>query len=847
MNNRPEKVGPPGLSNKDPGAGLQLRTVGRRRGRGRASGASNLAAERKRRIEAARARREEEERQQKELEKNNNVTNTNVNVMNLGLYTMTTQIQTGSQIERAFANLIGNKVVSDFSKETKLGNLNYKILEFVGRDKKFKKMFSITREYGLKYDWKEKELPKNSIFEFKIRVTGNGQSALGMVTVFNATGKVTIRGGYLNSTSKNDFAGLEGQPKALLMALFQMYGLKPAIPELKRGITVATTRLGRKFNEKEFLKNTIRNDKFGEFKINRSAKEKSVSRVQLRSNNNPHVISFSKGGVVQVRFSGKINKQTLKSYFTKVTSFTKMFSKYIGGKSQITAKKKKSLVRTNTTQAPNVARRGTTCPPAKRPTPYSFAGKCPAGMYVRPNPQQQPCCYKIGKKPSALKNKVRAAYNRVDVAVPKNVQDIFGISTNKNKNTNISTNLPSIQMFKTVTRVRKADGTMVNVPNVRIGSRQCLRYTKEKILDFVIRTGYNEAGLASKTKEQLCRILYDQLKNTNTNKTNDRYIPSFTFKGKKTQLTLKMGKFLMIGRRECASLPKADMIKVCRALGITLNDNPTRPEMCRRINEKRESMQNKLNKNKENKQTQNIYKQVNAEIRAEEKARKNKAQKNKKRDEVLYQMFLTKIEPFVQKYEEFNSRNTIPTQSKFLGNFRTSVNMNLTRPVENINARGWKKPFESWLRLYVEQYKSVYKQRFINERVRREEKERLNRLVRKQAAKKKVKYTLAMAEKDLERFKKTLPKNLQPFMDKKKSEFAKNLKEGVEKINTGTAATRVKAYFNYERAFNNGKIRKYLEGVVKKLPPKKLGNNKIQRYELNRNFKLVLGAKRNVI
>ena len=128
MNNRPEKVGPPGLSNKDPGAGLQLRTVGRRRGRGRASGASNLAAERKRRIEAARARREEEERQQKELEKNNNVTNTNVNVMNLGLYTMTTQIQTGSQIERAFANLIGNKVVSDFSKETKLGNLNYKIL-----------------------------------------------------------------------------------------------------------------------------------------------------------------------------------------------------------------------------------------------------------------------------------------------------------------------------------------------------------------------------------------------------------------------------------------------------------------------------------------------------------------------------------------------------------------------------------------------------------------------------------------------------------------------------------------------------------------------------------------------
>ena len=48
--------------------------------------------------------------------------------------------------------------------------------------------------------------------------------------------------------------------------------------------------------------------------------------------------------------------------------------------------------------APEVTRRGTTCPIDRRPEPYGYMGKCAKGdCYVKPNPQGQPCCYGIPK------------------------------------------------------------------------------------------------------------------------------------------------------------------------------------------------------------------------------------------------------------------------------------------------------------------------------------------------------------------------------------------------------------------------------------------------------------------
>lgn len=841
-NNRPERVGAPGLSNKDPGAGMAMRAVGR--GRSRKATGSTLANNRRKRIERLRAKQAEEAARKKELEKDATEKDESAGTMGLGLFLFSSQVDEKDPAGKAMGKLIQETADNGFGKKTTMVGREYKLVEMVGRNARLKELFSLTEEYGLVWDYRG-ELPQNTVFDFKIKITDGDESRFGVVTLFNGSGKILIKGGYFNCTNKNDFSGLEGQPRALLMALFQMYGYKPQIPPLTRVNTVASYRTGRKFDDKEFRRNTVGKIKVGEFLFDKApVKNRSVTKTYMKLAQDKHEISITKMGVVQVSFKGQISKETLKKYFSKIKNFDKTFSKYFKGSSKVFDKKKKSTLRANNAPAPNVVRRGTTCPPDKRPTPYSYAGKCPEGTYVRPNPQQQPCCYKIGKRPTRMSNKVKLAYNKAGVAIPSNVSKLFGIKSNK-KAVNVSTNLPSLKMYKTVTRVRKSNGTMVNVPDVRIGTRQCLRYTKEKIVDFIIRTGYAETGLESKTKEELCKILYSLVKNTNVNQTNNKFIPKANGK----TLTLKLGKILMIGRRECDSLPKAEIQKVCKSLGINY-EGKSRPEMCKSINEKRISMQEKLNKKKENKITENIRENVRKEFaqkNKEEQARRNKL---KKRDKVIYQMFVTRVEPFVSKYEKYGSRNTLPSQNKVVGDFRISVDIGAARPFENVNKRGWKKPFESWLKEYTQQYKDAYEQYFIDAKVREEERERMARANAKEKAlaEKERKKVLAAfppekALADMEKFKQKLPKNLQNVFNKKKEDFAKNYRNFVIRNATlQSLPARKKAYFNFESAIG-GKIRNTLNREVNKMKPLILNKNTFQKYTLNRNFKLVLGPK----
>jgi hypothetical protein len=77
--------------------------------------------------------------------------------------------------------------------------------------------------------------------------------------------------------------------------------------------------------------------------------------------------------------------------------------------------------------------------------------------------------------------------------------------------------------------------------------------------------------------------------------------------------------------------------------------------------------------------------------------------------------------------------------------------------------------------------------------------------------------------------------------------FAQDLKNSVNKGTYGNKAGRVRAFLAVNAQSNTGSIKKYMESVVAKLKPIKLGNNKIQRYELTRNFKLLKGYPRELI
>tara|TARA_R110002096_G_scaffold393812_3_gene588896 strand:- start:9504 stop:12044 length:2541 start_codon:yes stop_codon:yes gene_type:complete len=828
-----------GLNNADPRAGKGTMRAGNRANSGR----SNIARARQERINRMKIKKSVENLKKKELnESNSNNNSSSTGRLDLGLFVYAGSFTPSVQSLKNLRTIIAKKVLENISKDIKIGSLSYKLIEVVGRDARFKKLFSVTSEYGLSYN-RRVNLPQNTVFDFRIKISDGTTSKTGIITFFVKTGKVLVKGGYFNCNSANEYLGLSSQPPNLLASLWKMYGFSSStLPTIKRGNTVASLRLGRKFDENELMRNLYGKNRTGNLEILRKSKPRAVTKTYFKFADTNHQVSITKKGVVQISFKGDISRSNLKMFMSKITKFPQRFSKYFKGKVKYEAPRTRISRRLNNQAAPNLTRRGTTCPPEHRPKPYSFSGKCPTGMYCRPNPQQQPCCYKKPKDPRAYKNKVKLAYNVAKARMPNNVANLFGISRNTGTGkSNISKNEPNIKIYKTVTRVRTSQGNMVNVNNIRIGSRQCLRYTKEKLLDFIDRLGHSRARIQSKSKQELCKIIGDLTKNTAMNNTVNAYIPTFKLKGKSTQLTLKSGKILMIGRRECSSFSRNDMLAVTKSLGISTGTGTTRPQMCELIEAKRKSL---LNTNINRKIGENITKKLNRENAAVNRAAALKVSTNSKRDLVLYQMFITRIEPFVNKFEKFGSRSTVPSKSKFLGNFRTSVNLNMTRPVESLNARGWKKPFESWLREYVDQYKGAYTQKFTDSRNKAKANEVLRRQMARNKAKSQIRFSATEAQKDLSRFRnKTLDKNLRAFFDKKVNSFASNyIKFVTANGNVGTKASRRRAWFNANRSVG-GIMSNYFKNIVSKIPPKYTGNNIRQNYSLNKNYRVVLGPR----
>ena len=143
--------------------------------------------------------------------------------------------------------------------------------------------------------------------------------------------------------------------------------------------------------------------------------------------------------------------------------------------------------------APNVTRRGTTCPVGRRPVPYGFAGVCTAtGCYIKPNPQGQPCCYKVPQRLDYSREKVRNLYEKAGIQVPNAVKKLFGITT-KDTAVEVATKAPEL----------KIEGD-------KIDSRQCLRYTKVALVDIARRL---RLSLPLKvTKPILCQLIKNHKK-----------------------------------------------------------------------------------------------------------------------------------------------------------------------------------------------------------------------------------------------------------------------------------------------------------------------------------------------
>ena len=169
-----------GLNNADPRARGGTTRAGNRQG----GGASNINKVRQERAALMKLKRNEQNRDRKELEaSNSNNNSSSTGRLDLGLFVYAGSFTPNLQSLKNLRTIIQNKVLENISKEFKIGSLSYKLIEVVGRTARFKKLFSLTSEYGLSHNMRT-TLPANTIFDFRIRISDGTDSKTGLISFF---------------------------------------------------------------------------------------------------------------------------------------------------------------------------------------------------------------------------------------------------------------------------------------------------------------------------------------------------------------------------------------------------------------------------------------------------------------------------------------------------------------------------------------------------------------------------------------------------------------------------------------------------------------------------------------
>tara|TARA_R110001592_G_scaffold222699_3_gene477947 strand:- start:21561 stop:23171 length:1611 start_codon:yes stop_codon:yes gene_type:complete len=433
--------------------------------------------------------------------------------------------------------------------------IKIEVLSIIGRAGRFQKVREATKEYGVVGGSANTQL---DALEFKIRVTKNGEEKGGTVRVYK-NGKMTISCGYVGiDYNRSMDKQINEQPNRVRSYIASKY-FNNNIPLSIIPFTFANIS--------------------GQFRINSAVNPDKITEAMIPGSTdiiyNPEISAMLKVKYptwqMSISVSGHFQIMGIKSAPALMEAYrtamgvvdkligTRALRGAISRKPVQPRKTKASKTKTNK-PAPEVTRRGTTCPKGHRPEPYSFQGRCPKpDHYVRPNPQGQPCCYKIPRSLKYSANKVKAAYNKAGVKVPANVRRIFGFGTNTNNKPN---NVTSANLTITVRNDPKS-GFM-------IGSRQAKRYTREGLHNIAKRMKI--AGInGTMTKDNLINEIKksNKAKNVSLNGANLRY------GGKVIKIRGRM-----IGKRVCDTFRKDDIRAIARGLGLNIDPSLKKSEMC---------------------------------------------------------------------------------------------------------------------------------------------------------------------------------------------------------------------------------------------------------------------------
>ena len=508
------------------------------------------------------------------IRKHFKVSNFNLNkseTLYLGMYNAT--IDTGNVIN---IDDIKRKVQSDGFVEETVDGIKIKAVKFTTRYGRFKKAFEYTQEYGPK-NITNKEDVTTGQFILKLQ---KGNEVQGASFNIYKTGRIRFSGGY--------FEGGLDEPKALVKYISKNYQqIDGRLPievnnntfEMKVGANIRLVELYTIFNVvkglatfENFTIETTFEPERNRF-ITKQRKNSPFLYVTLSEKNSKNKLGLvmSRGGSIIVEGAKNIRMAVdVVNRFLNAIKESGLMTKVAGRNLKVSPKKTKLARRVNMKPAPDITRRGTSCPLTRRPNPYGFQGTCPPQLkgkhYVRPNPQGQPCCYKVPKSTAYSNQKVENRYKRANVKVPNMVRKTFGFGQNtNNKANNVGRANANMNIFFNKSIGRNG----VNPIGLKIGSRQCSRFSKVALVDIAKRKGI---VLPKKvTKPILCDLLSKVAVEINSNDPMPR---------------LNQNGRVIIGKQVCETYKKSTLTRYARTLGITVNKEMSKPDICKAIKSK---------------------------------------------------------------------------------------------------------------------------------------------------------------------------------------------------------------------------------------------------------------------
>ena len=153
--------------------------------------------------------------------------------------------------------------------------------------------------------------------------------------------------------------------------------------------------------------------------------------------------------------------------------------------------------------------------------------------------------------------------------VPNEVRKTFGFGNNTNaKQNNVGRSNMNLNIYFNKTTSRNG----VNPVGIKIGSRQCLRFSKVALVDIVRRKNIQIPKGMKVTKPNLCQLLADSVnKKGNSADPLPRYVNGV----------------LYLGKRQCDSYDKKTLRRYARVLNINVNENMSKKELCLRLGGKK--------------------------------------------------------------------------------------------------------------------------------------------------------------------------------------------------------------------------------------------------------------------